>query len=224
MIKNLFRDHQYKIIIGAPIIFLMIISTGTFTSGNIFLFTTTSSPFLVAGDDARVTLLLRTETPINAAGGTVTFTPGVLGVTSIDREGSIIDLWSEEPTHENTNGSIQFSGGMVGEKTLSGVSGKVFTITLSALTEGKGVVSIEHAELLAHNGEGTNLAGGHSTLTLYVRPAGKPSPDVNGDGTLTLSDVNMLYLKTFRPYDARYDITGDGKINWGDIKALIALF
>ena len=64
---------------------------------------------------------------------------------------------------------------------------------------------------------------GANTLTFYVRAHGAASPDINADGVLSLSDVNSLYLKTFRAYDAKYDVNGDGKVDWNDVRVVLGL-
>ena len=88
---------------------------------------------------------------------------------------------------------------------------------------GKIVISLKDGELLASNGEGTNVLSGVGTVTLYVRAQGAASADVNDDGILSISDVNSLYLKTFRAYDAKYDQNGDGKLDWSDVKSILSL-
>ncbi len=224
MLKNFFGDHHFKLLLSAPIIFLVIFATNSPYAGNIFLLQTTGDIFLTVGEETPIALQVLTKSPINVIGGTVTFSSATLEVASITRAGSLIDLWSEEPTYSNQEGTIQFSGGIVGEKSTAITNGDVLTVNMRMKNAGVGVVSITNAQLLASNGEGTNIVSGHNTLIFYVREPGAASPDVNNDGVLTIADVNMLYLKSFRSYDSRYDLNADKKINWADVKELIALF
>ena len=71
--------------------------------------------------------------------------------------------------------------------------------------------------------KGTNVISGSKTLTVYARKPGMPTPDVNGDGILSVSDVDTLYWKTFRSYNAAYDLNRDSKVNWTDVSQLISL-
>ena len=152
------------------------------------------------------------------------YTPGVLEADSVTRSSSVIDLWSEEPVISNESGSIHFSGGIIGGSAAEGGShGPVFVINFHGVKPGKVTINLNDGELLANNGEGTNVLSGANTLMLYVRAQGAASPDVNGDGALTLGDVNSLYLKTFRAYDAKYDQNSDGKVDWSDVRSVLSL-
>ena len=223
--KLFFRSHKKKIVAGAPIIFLLLLGgSGILSSGNTLSFSTPQSVFISVNDEVPVSLDLSTRTAINAAGGTVTFPPEYLQVDSLTRTSSIIDLWSEEPVTSNETGTVRFSGGIIGPNVvLTGEHGPIFILDLRGMKEGKALLRVKDGELLAHDGSGENVISGTGSLTLYVRAAGRVSPDVNGDGDLSLMDINILYLHTFRAYDAHYDINGDGKVDWSDVRTLIAL-
>jgi hypothetical protein len=223
-LKQLFRAHQYKIIIGAPIIFLFLINAGAVMgAGNVFLFKTDKTAFVVMGENIPVHLLITTRVPVNAIGGTIVFPFELLSVDSIARSSSIIDLWAEEPNFSNEVGTLHLSGGIVPDDTEKGLEGNVITVTFRAREVGKAIISMKDGQLLAADGVGTNVLTGSTPLTLYIRAAGKPSPDINGDGVLSVNDVNSLYLRTFRFYDARYDLNGDKKVNWPDVIELVSL-
>ena len=222
--KLFFRSHKKKIVAGAPIIFLLLLgSTGILAGGNTLTFTT-DSIFVSTNDEVPVMLNLSTKTAINAVGGTVTFPPDLLSSDSLSRTTSIIDLWSEEPVTSNDTGTVRFSGGIIGPHVSStGNHGSIFTLNLRALKEGRAAIRVKDGELLANDGSGANQISSTGMLTLYIRAPGRPSPDINGDGELSLADVNSLYIKTFRAYDAHYDINGDGKVDWTDVRSLISL-
>lgn len=223
-LKQLFRVHQYKIIIGAPIIFLFLINAGSVMgAGNAFFFKTEKTAFVTIGENVPIHVMVTTKVPVNAVGGTIVFPTELLSVESIARSSSIIDLWAEEPIFSNTEGTLGFSGGVLPDETTKGLDGSVITITFRARELGKATISMKDGQLLAADGEGTNVLSGSTPLTLYVRSAGQPSPDVNGDGVFTISDINSLYLRTFRFYDAKYDFNGDGRVNWPDVMELIVL-
>ena len=219
------NSHRKKIVWGAPIVFLLLLgSTGSFSSGNIFNFRAPQGVFVEVGDAVPIYLDVSTKTAVNAVGGTITFTQNILSADSLTRSTSIIDLWSEEPVISNTDGQIHFSGGIVAPDIESdGEHGQIFTVNFRALKSGNALIEMKKGELLAHNGEGTNVLSGSNSLRIFVRDQGRPTPDVNGDGTLSISDINKLYLDTFRAYDAQNDMNGDGKVNWGDVKILIGM-
>ncbi len=220
-----FRSHKRKIVAGAPIIFLLLLgSSGILANGNTLSLSANDSVFVSINDEVPVTLTLSTKTPINAAGGTVTFPSELLSVSTLSRSTSIIDLWSEEPVISNESGTVRFSGGIIGPNVgTTGNRGPIFTLNMRALKEGKALLRVKDGELLANDGSGANQISSTGSLVVYIRGAGRSSPDVNGDGELSLSDVNTLYLRTFRAYDARYDLNGDEKVDWTDVKNLISL-
>jgi hypothetical protein len=223
--KKFLGTHQKKIVVSAPIIFLLLIgSSGILSTGNTLSLSASDTQFPSVGDATPVILDVSTKTGVNAIGGTITFSSDALNADSLSRSASIIDLWSEEPVISNSEGAIRFSGGIVGPNVnQSGNHGQVFTINFRSLKAGKTILHIKDGELLANNGTGENVITGVSTLTLYVHDQGRPSPDINGDGVLSISDINTLYIKTFYPFDARYDLNGDGKVDWSDVRMLIGL-
>jgi hypothetical protein len=224
MIKKLIASHPRKIIIGTPIIFLIIVNlTGALTPGNNFFSFTAQSNFIVVGSEVPVTLLLSAKTPINAVGGTITFPPEALNVVSTSRITSIIDLWAEEPSYSNTNGTLHFSGGILGGRGSEGIQGTLIVVNFNVINEGKMTLTLENGQILANDGKGTNVISGSKTLTIYAHKPGAASPDVNRDGVLSVADVDTLYWKTFRSYNAAYDLNGDRKVNWGDVSQLIGL-
>ena len=210
---------------SAPIIFLVLANTtGTLGMGNVFLFSVEEGVFPLTGDQVQITLTANTKSPINAVGGTVLFPTENLEIISLSRISSAIDLWAEEPEYSNTLGTLHFSGGIIGEDATKPMTGTIFTITMRIKKEGKAMITVRDGQLLASNGEGTNIISGSGVLALYAHNPNIASPDVNGDGTLSITDANSLYLKTFRAYDARYDLNNDGKVSWADVKFLISLF
>lgn len=223
MIKKFIESHPRKILIGAPIIFLVIVNlTGSLTSGNFFAFSTKHN-FLIVGSEVPVTLTVTAKTPVNAVGGTIIFPPEALSVLSTSRITSIVDLWAEEPEYSNTNGTLHFSGGILGTRASESVQGTIIVVNFTVLEEGKSTITLEDGQILANDGKGTNVISGSKTLTVYARKPGMPTPDVNGDGILSVSDVDTLYWKTFRSYNAAYDLNRDSKVNWTDVSHLISL-
>ena len=219
------HNHRRKIAWSAPIIFLVLInSADTLGAGNVFLFERPTQTFLTVGDTTEVALSMRTKAPVNAVGGTVAFSNTVVRVVSLSRITSAIDLWTEEPLYAEADRTLHFSGGMLGTKATVPTSGTVFVMTLVGETPGVSTLSLTEGQMLAANGEGTNILAGGNTVRIHVRAKGAPSPDVNGDGVLSVADANMLYVKTFRAYDARYDLNLDEKVSWGDVRYLVRLF
>ncbi len=92
--------------------------------------------------------------PINAADGTLSFNPSELSVLSVSK-GPIFNLWTEEPSFSNTNGSVSFSGGS--PSGYIGSAGTVLTVALKAKTAGSPKISFTKGSVLAADGKGTNV-------------------------------------------------------------------
>jgi hypothetical protein len=220
--SHLLSAHRKKIIIGAPILFLVLINAGIATGGNVLKLVPEGSVFVSTGDAVPVQLMVYTKSAVNAMGGTILFSPDVLQVDAVTRQSSIIDLWSEDPLVNNTSGEIHWSGGIVNENDETS-NGQVFTIQFHAAHPGKSRVRIADGQLLTKDGEGTNILSGTESVLLYVREPGQPSPDINNDGALSISDINGLYLKTFSDYNEIYDLNGDQRVSWRDVLTLISI-
>lgn len=125
---------------------------------------------------------------VNAAEGTLSFNPRELSVVSVNRSGSIFNLWVTEPTYSNSAGTISFSGGLPSGYT--GSAGTIMNVTFRAAGAGTARVSFKNGSVLANDGRGTNILtamnGGSYTIQAqattpvaeeieYVAPANTPA-------------------------------------------------
>ncbi len=142
-----------------------------------------------AGKNFTVSVKVNTDgKPVNAAEGTLKFNPQELTVVSVDKSGSIFNLWVTEPTYSNSAGTISFSGGMPSGYT--GSSGTIFNVTFRTTSAGTARISLTSGSVLANDGMGTNVLSGMNggTFTIqaqtsqptaeiveYVAPANTPN-------------------------------------------------
>lgn len=222
MLKRIYNDHRVKIVIGTPVIFLLLLNSSAPTTKNTFVFTPGASVFLKEGDTLPIELRVNAMTSINALGGTIAYQRGAMSIENVDLDRSVIDLWAEEPYPSNSTGHLAFSGGIITEGGFTG-NARVLGFNVLAKLPGRMAFTIENGMLLARDGKGTNHFVPIDPLFLYVRKATEPTPDTNGDGILSLADLNTIYLATFRGYQPRYDLNQDGKVEWGDVRVLINL-
>lgn len=144
---------------------------------------------------------------VNAAEGTLSFSPKELSVVSITK-GSLFNLWTAEPSFSNTAGTISFSGG--NPSGYSGSGGAVISITFRTLGSGTSRVSFQNGAVLAADGRGTNVLtsmnGGSYTVSAqtsepaperiveYIAPSNTPAaPIVRSD---THPDSSSWYAST----------------------------
>lgn len=222
MFKRFSRPKKYSLI-AVPVAFAFLAHAGlSALPTHSLIVKSVDTPFITTGSTSTVSLRLEAETPINVVGGVITYPTNLISVTSITTDTSLVNLWARKPSYSNELGIINFGGGIVEKGGFVG-GGTVFTIQFETLGPGKADFQLEGAVMLAQDGHGTNVLSNERHGAVYIRDSGLPSPDVNQDGALTLSDVNMVYLGTFGVYDEVLDINGDNDISLGDVSALISL-
>ena len=96
---------------------------------------------------------------INAAAAQINFDNSRLEVTDLGYARSIFTIWTEEPNYSNAAGTIKFSGG-VPSPGFTGVSGAVLRITFKPKSGGQAPVVFVSGNVLANDGEGTNILDG----------------------------------------------------------------
>tara|TARA_B100002051_G_scaffold109346_1_gene104196 strand:- start:8292 stop:10043 length:1752 start_codon:yes stop_codon:yes gene_type:complete len=115
--------------------------------------------------------------PVNAADGVISFNPNELSVVSVNRSGSIFNLWVAEPTFSNSAGTINFSGGLPSGYT--GSAGRIMTVTFRTKGSGSSRVSFQTGSVLANDGRGTNILTSMNSANYTIQAtAVAPEPEV----------------------------------------------
>lgn len=100
----------------------------------------------------------------NAVSGKIKFPTQNLEVSSISTNGSVVDLWVQEPSFSNSLGEVDFEG-IVFNPGFQGQSGKVITISFKNRGAGQAVVKFGSGAVLANDGKGTNILSLLGTAT-----------------------------------------------------------
>ncbi|KKR29116.1 MAG: hypothetical protein UT61_C0036G0007 [Candidatus Woesebacteria bacterium GW2011_GWA1_39_8] len=135
----------------------------------------TSGTFEV-GDQVTVKIVVSSGTPINAISGTVSFPTSLFTVESISKAGSILNFWISEPNFSAGAGTLQFEGVTLGG--FQGGTGTVVTAILRAVKVGSGTVAFKSGQVLANDGQGTDVTSGLGEATFSVeakKETSKPS-------------------------------------------------
>lgn len=201
---------------------------------------------LVVDEVFTVEVIVEAAVPVNVFAGKLSFDTETLQVQSINYNTSIADLWAEEPWYSNGDGTLNFIGGTTMAGGFTG-SATLLTITFNTLTEGTGLLVIDDASILQHDGLGTsaelakpidalftiapeatatpmaNLIKKVPESTTYQIIPTAPSPDLNGDGRVTFADTSILLLN-IGSTNVRYDLNMDGAVNFADFNTLISNF
>lgn len=108
---------------------------------------------------------------INAISGTLKYPTDKLQVTSVSKFGSLLTLWIEDPTYDNTGGTVSFEG-VVPNPGFSG-DGLVAVVTFKVVGTGSATVSLSGASVLANDGSGTDVLTS-TTPASYTLSAAAP--------------------------------------------------
>ena len=107
---------------------------------GVSLYVTPSSGNYNIGNLINVSVKVNTEgETINAVKATLSFNEN-LKVQSISKSGSILGLWIEDPSYDNSLRTISFGGAGSGT-TYKGSAGKIISITFKAEKAGKGTIN-----------------------------------------------------------------------------------
>lgn len=220
MIHHRLKKHTYKIALGIPIAVLLASSLTISRDSQEVCLVPEDSSFVEVGETVTLHVTAQADSPINVIGATMLIPKEYVSVKEISRENSIIDLWSEEPVVKD-DGSLHFSGGMVVEGGFIG-SGHVLTLVVIPQKEGVVDIGFSEAKMLAHDGTGNEIDCRSGPITLRVRPASFPNPDVNNDKKVNIIDFGIVSARMFVAYERLYDLNLDGKINLLDLGIVIS--
>jgi hypothetical protein len=120
-----------------------------------------------------IKVVVSADRSINAISGTVLFPKNIFTVESISKSCSILNFWVAEPSFSNSAGTFQFEG--VSLSGFNGDSGNVLTVNLKAIKEGEGSIIFKTGQILANDGQGTNVTSSLNKGNFVVLP-GKVAP------------------------------------------------
>lgn len=162
----------YKIALSS--IFLLVLPLSAWAAT---LSVSPASGTFEVGDRIVVKIAVSSGAPINAVSGIVSFPTSLFSIESVSKAGSILNFWVSEPNFSAGAGTLQFEGVTLGG--FPGGTGTVVTATLRAMKPGSGAVSFTSGQVLANDGEGTDVTDGLSGATFSVEPVkiqSQPAP------------------------------------------------
>lgn len=124
---------------------------------------------------------------INNAEGTIHFPADLLSVDSINSSGSIFNIWVEQPTFSNTNGTVYFNGGLP-TPGYSGQNGNSLRINFRAKKAGTAKISFGSSAVRADDGSGTDVLSQTRDSSVTVTSL-VPTPSVPISPTITAPTV-----------------------------------
>jgi hypothetical protein len=131
------------------------------------------------GDQVILKIVVSSGTPINAISGSISVPTSIFNIESISKAASILDFWVSEPNFLVGTGALNFEGVTLGG--FQGGTGTVLTATLRATKIGSGTVTFTSGQVLANDGQGTDVTGNKTGATFSVEAQKETSkPTVPG--------------------------------------------
>ncbi|MFH1656967.1 MAG: cohesin domain-containing protein [bacterium] len=114
---------------------------------------------------------------INAAQATLSFPTDKLKISSVSKTSSIFSLWVQDPAYSNTQGTLDFGGGLPSP----GFAGRGQVLNISFLTKatGQAEISFSQEKILANNARGTNIFSTSLGGSYYIGEAKVAPPKPN---------------------------------------------
>ncbi len=126
------------------------------------------------GDRFNVKVVMSANEAINAVSGELRFPTTNFAVESVSKFSSILNFWVTEPTFSNSLGKVNFEGVVLGG--FQGGTGTVVTVSLRALKPGSGRIDFVSGQVLANDGQGTNVTQGTYGAGFEIVEATKQKP------------------------------------------------
>ncbi|MBP6060626.1 MAG: hypothetical protein KA515_01320 [Candidatus Pacebacteria bacterium] len=165
-----FQKKNTKIIATLIFILLFTVLPWSAFAANLILSPATGN--YEVGDRVAIKVSVSSDKPFNAVSGVLSF-PAVFSVDSVSKIGSVLDFWVTEPIISRTNNTIKFEGLALGG--FNGASGTVLVVNLKAVKAGSGTFSFQSGQILANDGEGTDITGYlNNAIFTVTEPAPKP--------------------------------------------------
>lgn len=127
------------------------------------------------GETITVFATVAGSVPLNAISGSILFPPDQFSIVSVSKSSSILNFWVTEPAFSAGSGVVRFEGVVLGG--FSGQSGTVVAINVRPLKEGTASARFQNAQVLANDGQGTDITGPTAGATYtIIPPAPKSQP------------------------------------------------
>lgn len=134
-----------------------------------------SSGSYAVGDKITVKVLVSSASAsINAVSGELSFPPSIFSVESVSKVGSMLNFWPIEPSMSQGAGTVNFEG--VAISGFQGGSGTVISVTFRAVRAGSGSISFDNGQVLANDGQGTDITTGLSGAKFTITGAKAKAP------------------------------------------------
>ena len=129
------------------------------------------------GQTFTVSVKANSDAPFNAISLSLLFPPPIFSLVSVSSTDSILTFWVTEPTISKGDGTLTLEGVTPGG--VKGLSGTVVRATVRANEVGTGSVSFHSGQVLANDGNGTDITGtmaGAKYTVIAAKPVTSTTP------------------------------------------------
>ncbi len=109
------------------------------------------------GEKFTIRVLVSSDVPFNAVSLSLLFPPSVFTLDAVSKTGSLLSFWVKEPVISKSEGTLKLEGVTPGG--IKETTGLVVAVTMHGNRAGSGTVSFLSGQILANDGEGTNITG-----------------------------------------------------------------
>ncbi len=176
----------------------------------------------LVGQNFETIVGINTQNPINAVEASISYSADSLEAVGISKNDSILNFWIEEPSFSNASGTIRFAGVLHDGQTGFQGNGEILTITFKPKKIGEAKIDFTNAEILASDGEGTNITGNKKGVVYSVIDNKPATYDFNSDGKIGITDLSILIFNFGSTNAPQYDLNNDGKVGLTDLSILIS--
>ncbi len=127
------------------------------------------------GDRVTIRIIATGDVPFNAISGDVLFPTSIFSIESVSKSTSVLNFWVTEPTFLKSIGSVRFEGVALGG--FQGTTGTAVTVNLRAVGVGSDKVYFRSGQILANDGEGTDITGDLIGANFSVKEAAVKVPE-----------------------------------------------
>ena len=185
-------------------------SSGTYSVGQ----TISVSVYVSSNDQA-----------MNAASGLVTYPSSLMSASSASTAGTVISLWSTQPTYSNDTSSATFEG-VVLNPGYKGQGGKIATYSFTANYPGTATIAFARGRVLANDGLGTDITNGLSGASFTIvqgsgtTPATPNTPTAPSGGSSSSSGgrisvpVAPTIMSSTHPDSTKWYTASDASVSW----------
>lgn len=145
------------------------------TSGKLYFLPATGS--FEVGKTFSVKLMVESDvTSFNLVDANLSFSNATLQVVSLSKDGSIMKLWLNDPAFSNSEGTISVAGGIPNPGYIG--IGRVIIINFKTKAAGNGWIKTSFGQILANDGQGTNILSSSGQVNFTIYSTGLPQPKI----------------------------------------------